>query len=109
MKNHNSFSFVYIGALLTVMSSFIALMILSLFFGDTEIWRHQTDFVITWVILSIAPSLLFLKAFIAEKQQIFYVFFGWREKRKCHYSLVHFYFIYTISTKFSLRFEIWIR
>ncbi len=74
MKNHNSFSFVYIGALLTVMSSFIALMILSLFFGDTEIWRHQTDFVITWVILSIAPSLLFLKAFIAEKQQIFQCF-----------------------------------
>ena len=74
MKKDDSFNFVYIGVLLTVMSSFIALMILSLFFGDTEIWRHKTDFMITWVILSIALSLLFLKAFIAEKQQIFQCF-----------------------------------
>lgn len=75
MKNHDSFFLPSIALLLPIMTSFVAIVVAWLFFGDIRgdamMQLRMSGLVrIIMVILTITPILLFLKAFFSQEQQI---------------------------------------
>ena len=55
-----------IGLSLAVMSSFIFWVVLSFIFSDIDMSSHKSDIFVLWLILTITPFLLMLKAYHSE-------------------------------------------
>ena len=75
MKKHDSLFLGSIAFLLPIMTSFVAIVVAWLFFGDIRgdamMQLRMSGLVrIIMVILTITPILLFLKAFFSQEQQI---------------------------------------